>query len=153
ARRTTVGVARSVAGTGPVLVAEDLEDVAECEPRVDGASTGMIMFTSGSAGTPKGVMVANDAIVDSALRMGYAHGLTSDDAIAVPGSLAFGASQTRIFAGLVAGARVCLFDLHERGPGAIPHWANAHRVTWMLFVPSVLRAVVEHAGRDRMDSV
>jgi amino acid adenylation domain-containing protein len=153
APRASVGVARSVAGTGPVLIAEDLEDVAECEPHVDAASTGLILFTSGSTGTPKGVMVANDAIVDSALRMGYAHGLTSEDAIAVPGSLAFGASQTRILAGLVAGARVCLFDLHERGPGAIPHWANTHRVTWMLFVPSVLRAVVEHAGGARMDSI
>jgi amino acid adenylation domain-containing protein len=153
AHRANAGVARSVAGDRSVLVAENLDAAAATEPRVDPASTGIVLFTSGSTGTPKGVMIANDTIVDNALRMGYAHGLTADDGIAVPGSLAFGASYSRIFAGLVAGSRVCLYDLRERGPGALPQWANAHDVTWMLFVPSVLRAVLEHADRARMDSV
>jgi amino acid adenylation domain-containing protein len=153
AHRASAGVAGSVARNGPVFVTENLDDVARSASRIDPASTGVVVFTSGSTGTPKGVMIANDTIVDNALRMGYAHELTPEDGIAVPGSLAFGASLSRIFAGLVAGARLCLYDLHERGPGGIPAWANAHAVTWMLFVPSVLRAVVEHAGRSRMDSI
>ncbi|HXY91692.1 MAG TPA: AMP-binding protein, partial [Acidimicrobiia bacterium] len=157
-QRASVDVARSVARDGRLLVVVDTEDadraaVFASTPSIDPTSIGMVVFTSGSTGSPKGVVLSNDALVDNALRMGYAQGLTPDDAVAVPGSLAFGASHSRIFAGLVAGARVCLYDLRERGPGAIPEWANAHRVTWMFFVPSVLRAVIDHAGPARMDTV
>jgi amino acid adenylation domain-containing protein len=146
-----VTAARSLAGGSPVLVTEHLPDAEPPEPI--GAGPALLLFTSGSTGTPKGVAIGGESIVTNALQFAFVHGLTPEDRMAVPGSLAFGASLTRVFAALVSGARACLYDLRERGPGGIAEWVNANGITVMLFVPSVLRAVLEHAPSARMETV
>ncbi|MEX1007447.1 MAG: non-ribosomal peptide synthetase [Acidimicrobiia bacterium] len=162
--RRCVATAQSLAAGSPVLVTDNL-DPEELDPagsvperragsvpeRVTGPA--MLLFTSGSTGTPKGVAIGGENIVDNALQIAYVHGLAPEDRMSVPGSLAFGATHTRIFAALVSGARVCLYDLRERGPSDIPEWVNTNGITVMLFVPSVLRAVLEYAPHARMDTV
>ena len=154
-----VTAARSLAAGSPILLVDDLDpseqpaDRAAVDAVTDGAGPAMLLFTSGSTGTPKGVVIGAANVVDNALQVAYVHELGPDDRMAVPGSLAFGASHTRIFAALISGARVNLYDLRERGPGVIPEWVNRHGITVMLFVPSVLRAVLDYAPDAHMDTV
>jgi amino acid adenylation domain-containing protein len=155
----SIATARSLAAGAPVVLTDELDDgVARARPKrgsgaFDPARPAMLLFTSGSTGTPKGVAISGGSIVANALQVAHASVLTPDDRIAVPGSLAFGATQSRIFAALVSGARACLFDLRGRGPIGLPDWVNANGITVMFFVPSVLRALLDAAPDAYMGTV
>ena len=155
----SIATARSLAAGAPVVVTDELDvgtapvSAARGLGTVDPALPAMVLFTSGSTGTPKGVAISAGSLVAYALQVAYASALTPDDRIAVPGSLAFGATQSRIFAALASGARACLFDLRERGPIGLPDWVNANGITVMFFVPSVLRALLDAAPDAYMGTV
>ena len=155
----SIDAAHALAAGAPVLVTDELDaGVAPAQPRpdfdtCDPAQPAMLLFTSGSTGTPKGVTISAGGIVARALQVANSSALLPDDRIAVPGSLAFGATQGRIFAALASGARACVFDLHGRGAGGLPDWVNANGITVMFFVPSVLRALLDSAPGAYMGTV
>ena len=157
--RYSIDAARALAAGAPVLVTDELDvDIASAHTSrgadaFDPARPAMLLFTSGSTGSPKGVTISGGGIVAHALQVARSSALTPDDRIAVPGSLAFGATQSRIRAALVSGARACLFDLRERGAGGLPDWVNANGITVMFFVPSVLRALLDTAPDAYMGTV
>jgi acyl-CoA synthetase (AMP-forming)/AMP-acid ligase II len=85
-------VERLVGLVAPKLVVDD--ELPEGDPvalegvGVAPARAGVVLFTSGSSGAPKGVVHTQDRLAYKAHLMARVHGLTSDDAILMPAPLA-----------------------------------------------------------------
>ncbi|KAG0360084.1 hypothetical protein BGZ54_009708, partial [Gamsiella multidivaricata] len=71
--------------------------------------TAYIMYTSGSTGIPKGVMVPHRAIARLVMNSGYAD-IGSDDRVAFAANPAFDASTFEIWAPLLNGGRLVVID-------------------------------------------
>ncbi|WP_372394034.1 amino acid adenylation domain-containing protein [Xanthomonas sp. NCPPB 3582] len=93
------------------LDALDLSGVAEHDPQLAQSSTDVayLMYTSGSTGQPKGVLVPHRAISRLVCNNGYAEFLASDR-VAFAANPAFDASTLEVWAPLLNGACVLVID-------------------------------------------
>nr|APZ78729.1 nonribosomal peptide synthetase [Myxococcus sp.] len=127
-----------------VLVLND-DTLATFEP-VSG-DLAYCLFTSGSTGQPKGVLIEHPALANHMAWMHDAMPLGSEDRVLQRTSLSFDASVWELFAPLMAGARLVLAP---HGLGAdTDHLSRVLRergITVLQLVPSLLTALVEAAG-------
>ncbi|MGQ4618604.1 AMP-binding protein [Nocardia sp. R7R-8] len=117
---------------------------------VDPASVGDILYTSGTTGSPKGVLITHDAV----LRTGYASALTRAFGdgrrilFSLPCYHMFGYVEGLIAAMMVGGAVIMLpdFDATKYLAGI-----ERHRADDILCVPTMTVALLEHPDRHRFD--
>jgi cyclohexanecarboxylate-CoA ligase len=81
-------VERSRRAVGPKLVVEDLDALPSGppvpEPFTDREQLAAVLFTSGSSGTPKGVLHTQATLAYKAALMADVHGMTTDDCVLIP---------------------------------------------------------------------
>ena len=113
---STALAARLPAGGPPLLLAEpgaapsdDLPDTDPAVAGIDARSLAYVMYTSGSTGMPKGVMVEHRNIVRLAVDSGFAP-LEHGDRVAHCANPAFDAATWELWAPLLNGASVLVFD-------------------------------------------
>lgn len=117
---------------------------------VDPLGPGDILYTSGTTGSPKGVLVTHDSV----LRTGYASALTRafGDGRRVLFSLPcyhmFGYVEGLIAATMVGGAVILLPSFDATGYLA---GIERHRADDILCVPTMTVALLEHPDRGRYD--
>ncbi|MBO4208617.1 non-ribosomal peptide synthetase [Micromonospora echinofusca] len=102
-----------------------------------------VMYTSGSTGQPKGVVISHAGIRNRVLWSVEQYRLTAADRVLQKTALGFDASMWEFLAPLVSGGAVVLAapDAH-RDPGAMLRAMQAHDVTVLQLVPSVLRVLL-----------
>jgi amino acid adenylation domain-containing protein len=110
-----------------------------------------VLYTSGSTGMPKGVMVEHRALGNHLHWMQAAFRLDGDDAVLQRTPVSFDAALWEIFAPLVAGARLVLAPAEARTElaGAI----DRHQVTVLQLVPSLARMFLGEPGLARCASL
>jgi pyochelin synthetase len=105
-----------------------------------------VMFTSGSTGVPKGVMIDHRSAVNTIEDMNRTHGVGSQDVMLGLSSLSFDLSVYDIFGLLSAGGTLVLPDKDRlRDPA---HWLNLiaeHGVTLWNTVPALMNMLTEFA--------
>jgi len=103
-----------------------------------------VLFTSGSTGVPKGVMIPHRGIVNRLLWMQEAYALSPGDRVLQKTPFSFDVSLWELFWPLLAGARL-VFARPEghRDPAYLAELIARERITTLHFVPSMLRAFLE----------
>ncbi|PCE33706.1 non-ribosomal peptide synthetase [Burkholderia ubonensis] len=99
-----------------------------------------LLFTSGTTGVPKGVMQCDRNVLHHAACYASSIGLEAGDRMTLLPYYAFDASVMDIFATLLTGASLHLWDVRRRGVEGIGDWLDRERITIWHSTPSVLRA-------------
>ncbi|MFF9021160.1 non-ribosomal peptide synthetase [Streptomyces eurythermus] len=116
-------------------------------PPLDPAGAAYLMYTSGSTGQPKGVLISHEAIGNRVMWTVREHGLGQGDRVLQKTTVGFDASVWEFLAPLVCGGTVVVAaDGVPRDPAAMVRAVAEHRITVLQVVPSVLRALVQQPG-------
>jgi amino acid adenylation domain-containing protein len=133
-----------------------LEDVASALPHSVGRGAApspsrlaCLMYTSGSTGLPKGVMIEERGLCNHLLSKIGDLGLSASDVVAQTAPQSFVISLWQFLAPLMAGARVhiCPDDLMRDPPGLMRE-IERQGVTVLQVVPSLLREFLARAPDD-----
>jgi amino acid adenylation domain-containing protein len=126
----------------------------DAAPPLYGEALAYVVFTSGSSGRPKGVMVPQRGICNRLLSAVAAYGLGARDHTLQAFSFAFDASIPYFFQPLATGASVVLARPRaEQDPGYLVDLIAKQRVAVAGFSPSMLRVLVEHPRLERCRSL
>lgn len=133
-----------------VLAIEDIAaepaDGAALPTSAKGSGLAYIMYTSGSTGAPKGVMVEHRGMVNHVLGKLSDLEFGEDDCLAQNAPQSFDVVVWQCLAPLAVGGRVAVIpdDIAE-DPAALLAETAASGVTALQIVPSMMRAVIEEA--------
>ena len=111
-----------------------------------------MIYTSGSTGKPKGAANTHEGLHNRLAWMQDAYGLTGDDVVLQKTPFSFDVSVWEFFWPLLVGARlVVAAPGAHRDPARLIETIQAHGVTTLHFVPSMLQAFMEQclSGRTR----
>lgn len=102
-----------------------------------------VMYTSGSSGRPKGVVVSHRAIANRLEWMQEAFSLTTADRVLQKTPISFDVSVWELFLPLMTGARLVMAPPGaHRDPDALHTVINTEGVTVLHFVPTMARAAL-----------
>jgi acyl-CoA synthetase (AMP-forming)/AMP-acid ligase II/acyl carrier protein len=124
----------------------DVFDLSGYEQNLDNLSA--IMYTSGTTGQPKGVMTTGSAIFNRALQHVEMAYVTSNDRQASVVPWQFAASFPDIFASLITGATLYMYDNHRLGIERLGLWLKEHSITLLKLPSALLRRFVENVSAD-----
>ncbi|NAX44993.1 MULTISPECIES: vanchrobactin non-ribosomal peptide synthetase VabF [unclassified Vibrio] len=117
---------------------------AERQNRADGltpSNAAYLLYTSGSTGNPKGVLVSHQAIVNRLKWMQHQYPLSSDDVVLQKTPCSFDVSVWEFFWPLLEGASLVMAPAEaHKDPEWLLQIIDDYHVTTMHFVPSMLAA-------------
>jgi acyl carrier protein/pimeloyl-ACP methyl ester carboxylesterase len=101
-----------------------------------------VIYTSGSAGTPKGVVIEHRSLVNHMAWMCHAYPVDRRDRVLARTSIGFDASVWELWLPLLSGAALCLAsDETVRDPYRLVDYMSQRGVTIAQFVPTLLSAI------------
>jgi len=113
-----------------------------------------IIYTSGSSGTPKGVMITQGGMLNCLQGVQQKYGLTAQDRFLMHISLSFDASILEVFWPLMVGARVAMAPAEGMlESSALLRYIAEQSVTCAGFVPSLLGVLVKDARLSELSSL
>lgn len=113
-------------------------------PQTDEQSLCYIMYTSGSTGQPKGVMIAHHTVVNYLNWMQEAFQLTTNSRVLNQTTFSFDISVWEMFWPLMTGASCALIAEDAKyDPALLADFIELHQVTVAQFVPTALRIIVD----------
>ena len=140
AAREHAEMAVHLVGRGKVVALDAIDRYGTDAPsaEIPDEHPGLVLFTSGSTGAPKGVVLGHRDIVPRAVRHGARKEPRLGERRSILTSFGFTAAQSAVFGAFFNGATLCTYDLRTRGPGDLPDWVRAEQIEVISFVPSTL---------------
>jgi len=141
---------RDLGPTGLHLLTLADPPAVESVPAAERAGGGYILFTSGSTGNPKGVLLTQHNVLHFARWAAQVLRLAPSDRVASQASLTFDLSTLDLFSTAIAGACVDLVPPYlTLFPGDLVDWLAAREVSVLYAVPSLYSGMLEQGGIDR----
>ncbi|SBV93010.1 Amino acid adenylation domain protein [uncultured Alphaproteobacteria bacterium] len=134
-------------GLAAITPPEDgADDAAATDPsEAVGDSLAYVIFTSGSTGRPKGVAIEHRSLANRLLWMQSRFPIGVGDVVLQKTTVSFDVSVWELLWWSWTGAAVALLDPGaEKDPARIVRAVERHGVTVVHFVPSMLRAFLDH---------
>jgi amino acid adenylation domain-containing protein len=125
-----------------VIDVDDLDpQVADspCDQLAQAESLACVLYTSGSAGEPKGVLHTHRNFLHSIREHTNSMGLHSEDRVSLLASYCHLAGMTSTWRALLNGGTLCVFNLRGEGWGELPRWLSAEGITIYQSVPTLFR--------------
>lgn len=132
----------------PLTVFLQAAEAEIVDMEVDDSSIADVLFTSGTTGKPKGVILTHKAILAAANNINRFIKNTTTDIEVVPLPLSHSFGLGRLRCNMVAGGTIVLIDGFSR-PGAIFKALEEHRATGLAMVPAGF-AVLLKTGGDKL---
>ena len=134
-----------------VLTIEDIVEVSRPDPgppaRPAPSSLAYLVYTSGSTGFPKGVMIEQRGLLNHLASLISELNLSAADVIAQTAPQSFVISVWQFLAGLMVGARVHVCsDEIVRDPALLAQEIGSEGLTVLQIVPSLLREILERTA-------
>ncbi len=131
-----------------ILAAEPLPAGAAAEEPpagpIDPDRLACLLYTSGSTGTPNGVLLAHRGIVHLLLQAADLFQVGPESRVLLATSIGFDASLQEVFLALVHGASLCAVDAEERlAPARLAVRLAEQQVSSAFFTPSYLELLPE----------
>jgi amino acid adenylation domain-containing protein len=112
--------------------------------KVDADNLAYVMYTSGSTGEPKGVMVQHKGLVNLSYAQGELFDVSPEDRVLQFASISFDASISEIMMALSRGARLCLARQSELIPGPeFVKMLEREKISNVTMPPSALAVMPE----------
>ncbi|MBS1808497.1 MAG: amino acid adenylation domain-containing protein [Acidobacteria bacterium] len=103
-----------------------------------------VMYTSGSTGQPKGVMIEHRGICNQLQWMQATYPLTTNDAVLLKTPFSFDLSLYEFFSPLIAGARLVIAEPDgQKDTAYLVELIQRERITTLFMVPSLLQILLE----------
>ncbi len=106
-------------------------------PRISPKTPAYIIYTSGSMGTPKGVLHNHRNVMRAAAVHAKGLALAPEDRVTLLASCSFSMSVMDIFSTLLTGATLCLYDLKGEGIPGLIQWLQREQITVYHSIPTV----------------
>src|SRR5579871_4446355 len=115
--------------------------------RIEKANAAYLLYTSGSSGRPKGVVVTHEALSNHMAWMQSTYGLKPEDRVLQKTPMCFDASVWELLWPLMTGALLVLppSGIH-RDPDTLLREVDAQKITILQVVPTLLNALAMHGG-------
>ena len=110
---------------------------------IDPDALAFIIYTSGSAGKPKGVMQTHRNIRHYVNNYAEFISVTPDDRLTLLSPFSHSAVVMDIFSAFLYGASLFPFDVYSSGIGAIKDWLLGEKITIYHSVPTLFRAFTD----------
>ncbi|WP_431262114.1 amino acid adenylation domain-containing protein [Roseateles chitinivorans] len=146
-------------GQGHRFVDIDTVDVSEhsrTNPDIElhGENLAYVIYTSGSTGRPKGAANRHVALHNRLAWMQEAYALSASDTVLQKTPLSFDVSVWELFWALAEGARLAIAAPGDhKDPARLVSLIEAHQVTTIHFVPSMLQAFLANEGVEACASL
>jgi amino acid adenylation domain-containing protein len=135
----------------PAVLAEELEPAdANVHVIVDPDSVAYAIYTSGSSGKPKGVLLPHRALVNLLAALTSWPGITAADTIVAVTTVSFDISLVEVLLPLTVGARIEIADAATAADGAaLARLADACGATMMQATPATWRMLLDAGWQGR----
>jgi amino acid adenylation domain-containing protein len=120
----------------------DAESSEATNVSVNPTDLAYVMYTSGSSGEPKGVMIEHRSIVRLVSNQNYVS-ISPDDHFLQVASLSFDASTFEIWGSLLNGACLVMMPAHTPSLRQMAETLERHRITTLLLTTGLFNALVE----------
>ncbi|WP_159397042.1 amino acid adenylation domain-containing protein [Sorangium cellulosum] len=126
------------------------EPSADPSPLATPADLAYVLYTSGSTGEPKGVMIPHEALTNFLWSSVREFRPTERDSILAIAAMTFDISALEIYLPLISGGRVVLARTRDvSDPGALERLMDEHGVTILQATPATFRMLMDAGWKGR----
>jgi amino acid adenylation domain-containing protein len=122
-------------------------------PRVGKQTPACLLYTTGSTGAPKGVVLSHRSVGSRVASYSRDFGIGAGDRVSLLQPVAVSAAVRDIFGTLLGGATLAVYDVRARGVAPLAGWIRSQGITVLYAVPTLWRLFLEALSDETFPDV